>query len=62
VKEGARELGRGGKRGSMGRGARHLLSELREPRVGVARVVMIGVNGFNAIEDGERLTWVKEGP
>jgi hypothetical protein len=44
------------------RGSRRLLQGSREHRGGVAGVVMSGINGFNAIEDGVMLRWVKEGP
>jgi hypothetical protein len=43
-------------------GAHRLLQGLREPRGGVAEVVMANVNGFIAIEGGVRLRGVKEAP
>jgi hypothetical protein len=46
AKEGARELGRGGKRGSEGQ---VVLVAFYRGR-GSVGVVMVGVNGFNAIE------------
>jgi hypothetical protein len=62
AKEGAKELGREGKRGGEGRG-------LFQPFIGAEGASGRGgwggkgsVNGFNAIEDGARLRGVKDGP
>jgi hypothetical protein len=53
AKEGARELGREGKRGGEGRGCLSPLIETERAPGGVARVVTVGINDFNAIEGGE---------
>jgi hypothetical protein len=62
VKEGARELGREGKKGGEGRGFSSPFIGAKGAPGRVVGVVTGGVNGFNTIEDGARLRGVKEGP